>query len=223
MFADIRLEKGERNIVVLHGELRDRSDADGAIGEKELCEVPIDYLALGHYHTYAKNEINHRTVAVYPGIPEGRGFDETGDKGYVEMCVSSSEITHRFIKSAKRTLRIVEADVSGLVRTVDIENAISAQLLNIPSTEMVRAVLVGTHEPGQKIDEVAILARFGERFYYFELKDKTKTRISPDDYKNDKSLKGEFIRGVLSDENLTDKQKERVIDMGLMVLMNEEI
>ena len=43
------------------------------------------------------------------------------------------------------------------------------------------------------------------------------------DYKNDKSLKGEFIRLVLSKEDLTQKQKEAIIECGLRALAGETI
>ena len=223
MFRSLTLNPEEKNIILLHGELRDRSDKNGIIGERELSELACDYVALGHYHTYSAKKIGERAIAVYPGTPEGRGFDEAGDKGYVILEISDDALTHRFVKSAKRALRIAEIDVSGLERTIDIEDRVLKEISTVSRDDMLRVLLIGTHEPGQKIDTDAIKAYFENRFYYFEIKDKTRTRISMNDYKNDKSLKGEFIRGVLADDTLSDEEKERVIDMGLAVLMNEEI
>lgn len=223
MFKGMQLPVEGRNILVLHGELRDRSEAGGIIGTSELEGLKVDYLALGHYHSYSAIQLTDKITAVYPGTPEGRGFDECGEKGYVMISTTPYGIEHNFVGSAKRRLRIVEVDLSGLARTVDIEDAVKKELRDIPSRDMVRAVLVGTHEPGQRLDAAAIASAFVNKYYYFEVKDKTRTRISKDDYINDKSLKGEFIRGVLADEKLTDEEKERVIDMGLAALMNEEI
>ena len=62
-----------------------------------------------------------------------------------------------------------------------------------------------------------------DRFYYFEIKDATRVRISADDFKNDRSLKGEFIRSVIADESLTDEMKEKVISTGLRALLGESI
>lgn len=223
MFASLSLCENEKNIVVLHGELRDRSAENGIIGKKELSELPIDYLALGHYHSYSAEMLGHRTLAAYPGTPEGRGFDEDGLKGYIFLDIAEHKTEHRFVKSAKRTLHIVEIDVSGLCRAIDVEDKVRDGIRALSGEDMVRVVLVGTHKPGQKIDTDAVKADFANRFYYFEVKDKTKTEIFAEDYKNDKSLKGEFIRGVLLDNTLSEAEKERVIDMGLAVLMNGEI
>lgn len=43
-----------------------------------------------------------------------------------------------------------------------------------------------------------------------------------DDYKNDVSLKGEYIRQILS-SNLDEKEKERLIQIGLEALRGEAI
>ena len=48
-------------------------------------------------------------------------------------------------------------------------------------------------------------------------------RSSKDAFINDKTLKGEFIRGVLADESLTDDERQRVISMGLRALHGAEI
>ena len=61
----------------------------------------------------------------------------------------------------------------------------------------------------------------GTRFYYLEVEDNTHLGISVEDYKNDKSLKGEFIRLVLTQPQLSDEEKEKIISCGLKALMGE--
>ena len=223
MFSTLTLDPGKRNIVVLHGELCDRSDVGGAIGVKEIEGLPIDYLALGHYHTYGATSIGARCTAVYSGVPEGRGFDEVGEKGVVMLDVDKFGIRHEFIKTAKRTLRIVEADVGGIKRGVDLEEAVARAIYGIERCDLVRLLLVGERELTTVLDIDAICSRFKDKFYYFEVKDATRVRISADDYKNDRSLKGEFIRSVLADESLSDQMKEKVITTGLRALIGESI
>jgi DNA repair exonuclease SbcCD nuclease subunit len=223
MFATLSLEPGKRNIVVLHGELCDRSDEGGAIGVKEIEGLPIDYLALGHYHTYGATSIGQRCTAVYSGIPEGRGFDEVGEKGVVMLDVDKFGIRHEFIKTAKRTLRIVNADVGGLLRGVDVEEAVARAISGIDRGDLVRLMLVGEREITTALDTDAIYERFKDRFYYFEVKDATRVRISADDFKNDRSLKGEFIRSVIADESISDDMKEKIITTGLRALLGENI
>ena len=66
--------------MVLHGELRDKSAQGGVIGLTEAANKNIDYMALGHYHTYSEAQIDKRGVAVYSGTPEGRGGEAHLDK-----------------------------------------------------------------------------------------------------------------------------------------------
>ena len=66
-------------------------------------------------------------------------------------------------------------------------------------------------------------ARFENSYYYFEAKDASKLRISADDYKNDKSLKGEFIRLVFAKDNISDEDKAAIIECGIRALAGETI
>ena len=223
MFDTLKLDPSKHNIVVLHGELRDHSDDEGAIGVKEIEDLPIDYLALGHYHTYSATQISPRCTAVYSGVPEGRGFDEGGDKGVVMLDIDKYGINYRLIKTAKRSLRILEVDVTGAKRGVDVEEAVAEAIRGIGAGDLVRAVLVGERELTTVPDTEAIQERFKGRFYYFEVKDATRVRISADDFKNDRSLKGEFIRSVIADTGLSDQMKEKVITAGLRALLGENI
>ena len=223
MLNTLELSKEKRNIVVLHGELCDRSGEGGAIGKKELAELPIDYLALGHYHSYSSTSVGARCVAVYSGAPEGRGFDETGNKGVVLVNVDRYGVSHELVKTAKRTLHAPEVDISGLSRGVDVEDATLRAVGAIPPCDMVRVILTGERDPEFSVSLDALTARFKDKFYYFEAKDATRVRIDSEKYKNDRSLKGEFIRTVFSDGTLTNEEKERVITMGLRALLGESI
>ena len=223
MFDSLMLEGDKRNIVVLHGELADHSDVGGKIGKNELSALPIDYVALGHYHTYGSHELSARTTAVYPGTPEGRGFDEVGDKGVVMLEVGPYGISHSFIKTCERTLRTVEVDVSTNDTAYLLECAVENATRGIDSRDIVRVILTGERDVTRELDTDALTNRLAHRFYYFECRDESRMRISVDDYINDKTLKGEFIRGVLSDERLTDEEQKRVVAMGLRALHGAEI
>ena len=48
--------------------------------------------------------------------------------------------------------------------------------------------------------------------YYFEIKDSSKLMTRAEDYKYDKSLKGEFIRLCLDDDSLSDEEKEKMLE-----------
>ena len=221
MFEALSLPKDKINIVVLHGELRDHSGEGGVIGRRDARGRGIDYLALGHYHSYSCERIDERCTAVYSGTPEGRGFDETGDKGYVLVESTGDSLEHRFIPSARRRLHEIEVDISEVSDLYGLESSAASALSEVPGTDLVRLVLVGQRQMGFEPDSAALTARFASSFYYFEIKNETKLRISAADYEHDLSLKGEFIRLVMADSSLSDKKKEEIIACGLAALLGE--
>ena len=221
MFSTLTLNPSGFNIAVLHGEISDSSDSEGKIGLKEVGSTDIDYLALGHYHSYSERKAGNRCSLVYSGTPEGRGFDETGRKGYV-IIDTEGKPEYRFVSRSGRTLHILPVDVGGTESELEIEGRVGAALSVIPPCDMVRVVLGGEHEPYLRRDTDTLLARFEKNHYYLEIKDESRLRISSEDYKNDKSLKGEFIRLVLSREDLSEEDKAKIIECGIRALAGEE-
>lgn len=221
MFDTLNLSPRKKNIVVLHGELRDRSADGGIIGINDAAGRSIDYLALGHYHTYTEKEIDRRGVAVYSGTPEGRGFDETGEMGIVLLDTAGSGITHIFKPFSKRTLHDIPCDMGDVASQREAEDKIENLLFGLPARDIVRVRLTGGVKPGIPREFPYLVSRMNERFYSFEIKDECHMAISAEDYINDYSLKGEFIRLVLKDNSLTDVKKERIINAGLAALTGE--
>ncbi len=223
MFDSLSLSKERKNILVLHGELRDRSCAPDIIGIKEAAGKNIDYLALGHYHSYSAEAIDDRGAAVYSGTPEGRGFDEVGDKGYSLLSTSSDRVLHSFRPFARRRLHIVPLELDGAVRTVEIGERAERALRSIPSSDIVRLELTGRYFPTLWKDTDSLIREYSGRFYYFEVKDSSRIAINPDDYRHDMSLKGEFIRTVSRDSSLDEAAKEKIIACGINALMGEDL
>lgn len=54
-------------------------------------------------------------------------------------------------------------------------------------------------------------------FYYCQIKDRTRLKISYDQYRLDKSLKGEFIR-LMEQAKVREEEKDTIIRMGLKAL-----
>lgn len=221
MFEKLNLNYAKTNIVVLHGALADAKSGGEIIGMRDAAGKYIDYLALGHYHSYDDVKIDDRGVAVYSGTPEGRGFDEVGTKGFVMVEADGSRVRHSLIPFAKRTIKIVNVDITGSISRIDIDDKIEDELKGISSSDLIRVRLTGSRSPELYADLDTITARYENRYYHFEIKDDSKMRINPDDYKYDKSLKGEFIRLVLSNNDIGEEEKDRIIRTGLSALMGD--
>ena len=222
MFEKLELTKDTKNIVVLHGELREHSAYPDVIGKADAAGACIDYMALGHYHSYSSHTLDSRGVAVYSGTPEGRGFDEAFDCGYVILDTNTLPY-HEFHSFAKRRLHIIALPLEGLLTPSEMVERAESVLHDIPRADLVRLELSGEYAPELWKDTDALLRRFDERFYHFEVKDSSKIKIDPESYKNDKSFKGEFIRSVSADESLDEDTKAKIIACGLYALMGENI
>jgi DNA repair exonuclease SbcCD nuclease subunit len=220
MFTTLKLNENEKNVVILHGALKDKSDAEDGIGLPEAINKGIDYLALGHYHTYSAHKIDRRGTAAYCGTPEGRGFDELGELGFCTVD-TDGEISHRFIPSAKRCALTVELSLDGITKSSEINERARAALENISSKNLVRLCLIGSREADLTYDTALIERLFEDDFYYFEVKDRSRLAIRAEDYKYDKSLRGEFIKLCLADNTIDDSLKEKIKNCGLCALRGD--
>ena len=140
IYNSLILEKNKTNIVVMHGQESEIDVKDKAeiINLKALKNKNIDYLALGHIHTYKKGKLDNRGIYCYSGCLEGRGFDECGEKGFVLLELKNDKIKTKFIPFSSRTLYEVNVDLTGITENKDIENKIKEELKDIPKTSLVK-------------------------------------------------------------------------------------
>ena len=215
---------GEFHIVMLHGQVVRSGDGGGErIPLKQLQNRGIDYLALGHEHAFRCEALDGRGLWAYAGCPEGRGFDECGEKGYILLDTDApAQARVSFHPIAKRTLHLVEVNVTDCMSFGDIQERLLAAVEDIEAADMVKAVLTGALSPEVSYDTVHLAKLLGERFYFARLKDQTTLAIRPEDYAHDVSLKGEFIRTVMA-SRLSEQEKQRTILCGLRALRGEEV
>ena len=79
------------NVVALHGQIGTECGVD-RVNLKLLKDRGIDYLALGHIHSYSLEPLDEKGVYCYPGCLEGRGFDECGEKGFMLLTTERGKI-----------------------------------------------------------------------------------------------------------------------------------
>ncbi len=215
-------DKERKNILLLHGAVKKSGKPKPhEVVLSLLADRGIDYLALGHYHTYQSGAIDKRGVYAYAGCPEGRGFDECGPHGFILLDTEGEGISHSFIPFAGRTLHEITVDISALPDWQAVETEADRRLSLIPEEDMVKLRLLGSFPEGFLKDTAHLSVALPERFFFAEVKDESRLLIEPDAYRNDISLKGEFIRRVLSAGFPPDKES-RIILAGLAALRGEE-
>jgi DNA repair exonuclease SbcCD nuclease subunit len=227
-YNSLVLSHEDYNIVTLHGQVEKYQSKDQAesISLNDLTNKNIDYLALGHVHSYVREPLDNRGVYCYSGCLEGRGFDECGQKGFVLLDIDEEthQATTTFVPIAARTLYTLEIDVSGVMTTQQaasrMEEVISQT--DYPSGSMVKFVLTGDVEVDAEFNTEYLQDLFTDYYYFEKVYDRTQLKIDYNDYEKDASLKGEFIRMVLGSQ-LDEEQKAQVIRCGILALSGEEI
>ena len=226
IYNTLILDKGDTNIVLLHGQESkyEQKDKTEIINMQELKNKNIDYLALGHIHKYKQDKIDNRGIYCYSGCLEGRGFDECGEKGFVllELNEENQIINEKFIPFASRTLYEINVDITGLTSTLEIEKKVDEAVKNIEIKNLIKIVLVGDVEIETEININYLEKKYKNIYYFAKIDDKSKLKIDYMLYENDESLKGEFIRLVLS-QNLEDTEKKEIITTGIRALSGEEV
>lgn len=214
------------NIVMLHGEISEGSAVFG--GEDEMIPLTalrgknVDYLALGHEHTFRHKKLDVRGTWCYPGCPEGRGFDECGQHGFVVLTLDGAHCSGAsFVPFAARTIHDLQLDVTALDGGIyAAEQALGMLVRDIPRTDLVRVTLCGTDPTEHGLDLRYLNQRLSlsGQFFYAELRDRrTPKRTEFTDDPADVSLRGAFARAVAS-LDLSDDEKNAILRCGLVAL-----
>ncbi len=223
-YDSLFLDKDRINIVTMHGEVAGYNAKEDAevISIPKLKDKYIDYLALGHYHTFTEGKIDERGKFAYSGCLDGRGFDETGDKGFVLLETDERHVYSSFIKFASRTLYEYEFSVSEYDNFAALKKALTTSLENdVEKTSLIKIVLKGERNAYLDIDKQGLELYLNSVYFFVKVYDKTEIKIDINDFAQDKTLRGEFLREVLKSDmdNLT---KSRVITCGINALKGED-
>ena len=220
-YGDLKLEQGRTNIVLLHGQVSTQPGEE-MIALPRLRGKFIDYLALGHIHSYQRDALDERGQWCYCGCLEGRGFDECGEKGFVVLDVEDGKVKAEFMPFAARKLHEVAVDISDCTTVTQLQQALEAAGAGIPGESLVKFTLVGSYTPETQKDLGFLTKLMAQRFWFVRIKDESRFRMEPGTYENDASLKGQFIRLVMASDR-SDAQKAQIICAGLQALAGEEV
>ena len=225
IYDELHLDKTKINIVMLHGQDTETGSKDPhSINLRALENKGIDYLALGHIHSYREGDLDGRGKYVYPGCLCGRGFDECGPHGFV--IINVDEVNHRvqskFLPLDSRNLYQVYVDVSGCSTTIEMIDKVAGKLIAYPESALIKIVLKGNLDVECEKNLDYIQKTFESQFYFVKVTDETTLSLDLDKFAMDISLRGEFVRQVRKREDLDDNEKNIVIRYGLQILDGEK-
>jgi len=174
LYQAMRRQDGEGfHLGLLHGSLQYSSQwefrtKDLPFTLDELNSWGLDYVALGHYHSYQVLEQNGEVIACYPGSPEGKKFGESGERRVALVDIDNSGTRLRPVAVQSRILQCLTFDMS----SEPTLEALRKRLTNLADENLLlRLELIG--QVDAPLDTEAICALFDEDFFYLELLDKT--------------------------------------------------
>ncbi len=228
VYAELVLKPGDCNIVTMHGQITQYKAKDKAeeIDLGALRNKNISYLALGHIHEYSEGVLHPGGIYCYSGCLEGRGYDESGEHGFVLLDIDENDLQlkREFIPFADRLVHIINVDVSGCDSSMDMIDRIKSEIEGKDlKRDLVKLVLCGKVDVDCEKNIDLISRYFDGSFYCHKLEDQTVTEIDYREYEKDMSLKGEFVRLLEKQTELDEADRMAVIRCGLQVLKGEEI
>ena len=176
------------DILVLHGEVGNPASPYGAITEEQLRRSGMDYVALGHVHSFSGLRRAGDTFYAWPGCPEGRGFDETGEKGVILAELAPGACSAELVPVPGRRYEIARIDVTAYP---DVPAAVNAALPEDTSRDIYRLILTGQVEAAPDPERIA--RALEGRFFGLDLRDETVLRRDIWAERNEDSLKGLFL------------------------------
>lgn len=211
----LALDKSRYNIVVLHGDIDD--DSYGVIDRKILAASNANYVALGHRHSFSSFKFGNVKVC-YSGVLEARGFDEIEQTGFIEINTDSGKIS--FVPQSLRRVETVELDVSDAENHIALENKISDAVAKVNSSNYLNLILRGVTTGSYNVEFVA-KQLLKDRFFALRVKDETTLGVDVAKLSEEVSLRGEFVKLVMSIEDEAERQD--VLKLGLSALAGDEL
>lgn len=230
LLREVNVDKDKINIMLIHGEIASGNSKNqyNPIYIKDIYKSNIDYIALGHRHKFSGVLKEGKTSYAYSGCPQGRGFDEGGEKGIIIGEVYKGGTDLKFVKTCKRKYVIREIDISN-TNTYDevifkIKEALDS---NDIKKNFYKIILKGQIKEYFTLNENILMERLKNKFYYLKIVNDTSIAIDLEELSRDYSIKGKFIENMFNKINNADDEEKEILELALKIgikcLSEEEV
>ena len=209
-------------ILVMHGEVTTGTNEYNPITRESIAESGFNYIALGHRHEFSGILKEGKTSFAYAGIPEGRGFDELGDKGIIHGEVFETGTNLSFRKINKRNYSVIPVPLADAFTTSEISDRILKSIEK--RSDILRIELTGKVPSYLNIDIDGITAALAGHLSYFTITDRTTVNENKE-HISDNTLKGLFLKTIMErkDLSMTDHELlDEAESLGLRILSSED-
>lgn len=207
--GNIEKTPNHRNILVLHADISDHSSFD----LRQLKDLEMDYVALGHIH---KPQFLEDNIA-YCGSLEPLDFGETGARGFIEGKLGEKN-SFLFKPFSKREFYIKELEITEQMTLNGIITKIEEVTQGEYNKNFYRIILKGLMP--YYIDLEDIESALGEKFYHIELVNNSKKDFDIEKIKNENenNIISKYIDSF-NEEELEDEVIRDAFYRGLFALL----
>ncbi|MBE6053270.1 MAG: DNA repair exonuclease, partial [Clostridium sartagoforme] len=229
ILKDVKIKENYINIMTIHGDISNTDEGNeyNPITLMDIAKSKLDYIAIGHRHNFSEILREENTYYAYAGCPQGRGFDELGDKGIILGEVTKGAVDLKFLKTSKRNYYVEEIDISNSVSYDEVRMKILAAIKEEDrKNNLYKIILKGEIESYINLREEVILEKIKGDFYFVKVIDKTEVKLDFDKISKDYSIKGVYARKLLEKINEEDSDKEilqMALKLGIQSLSHEEV
>lgn len=186
------------NILLIHGDIAASNSSYNSITPDIIEASKMDYVALGHIHNFSGILKAGNTFYAYCGTPEGRGFDETGDKGIISGNISKSLCELKFVPTCIRKYITIEIDISNCSTIDDVVQRIVESCLDETNLYLYKVILKGSIDSNFRIKPSLLLTKLKSKYFYIKIIDYTVTKVNLEILRKETSLKGIFTSNMLT-------------------------
>lgn len=197
-------EKGVTQLLVLHAELGRPESPYCPVTETELSQSGLRYAALGHIHMGSGLRRAGECFYAWPGCPEGRGFDECGEKGIWEIDIDGETVCAEFIPTAARRYEKLRVEVG-----TDALASVRAALPEHTAEDIYKIILTG--ESSAAPDLSYLRQALEPDFFALTLADETCPTRDLWARAGENSLAGRFLRRMQQRMEAAQSEEEKMM------------
>lgn len=197
-------KNGVLDLMCIHGEVG-KGTQYNPITTQDIAASGMDYIALGHIHQASGLNKAGNTYYAWPGCPEGRGFDECGEKFVYIVDVSDTGCNIKPMSLAERRYEILPVELGDKAPLTAVQEALSVDT----QRDIYRIILRGETDEAPDIN--ALRQALEERFYSLQLRDETVLRHDIWERSGEDSLRGQFLQRLRSAYDKAKDETEREI------------
>lgn len=229
LLKNINVNNDYINIMTIHADISNNDEGNeyNPITLKDIGNSNLDYIAIGHRHNFSAIQKEKNTYYAYAGCPQGRGFDEIGDKGVIIGEISKDTVDLKFKRTSKRNYYVVEIDISNSMTYEEIKAKILEKIKEEDRKQnFYKIILKGEVEAFINLNENVILEKIRDYFYYVKVIDKTEVKLNFDKIAEDYSIKGVYARKLLEmskNQELDQELIKMALKIGIQSLSSSEV